>query len=319
MKNYLNIALVLFILILMNSVFVVNEKEQAVITQFGKPVRPTITNSGLKFKMPFIHTVLRFDKRILEWDGAVNEIPTKDNKYILIDTFAKWKISDALEFYKSAKNEVLAQSRLDDIIDGAVRDEIANRSMSEIIKSSDRVMNVFDSGYSDNREGVQEEYVTDGARLEIIEEILKNVHDKLNELNMGIEIVDVQIKRVSYNKQVQNKLFNRMISEQNMIAEKYRAQGQGSKQEILGRQIKEEKEIKSGAYLDAQNIKGAADAKATEIYANAYGDCDSCSDKESRSEFYVYLKTLETYKNTLDPSTLFILSTDNKYLKYLNQ
>ena len=312
MKNkILKILLPILVILMMNSLFIVNEKEQAIITQFGKPVGITIVKAGLKFKIPFIHTVLKFDKRILEWDGAVNEIPTKDNKYILIDTFAKWKISDALEFYKSAKNELMAQSRLDDIIDGAVRDEIANRSMSEIVKSTDRVMNINDSAYSsENRENTNEEYVTDGARLKIIENILKNVDLKLNELNMGIEIVDVQIKRVSYNKQVQNKLFNRMISEQNMIAEKYRAQGQGSKQEILGRQIQKEKEIKSDAYLQAQNIKGKADAEATQIYADSYGQSP---------EFYNYLKTLETYKNTLDSSTLFILSTENKYLKFLDQ
>ena len=312
MKNkILKILIPISVILIMNSLFIVNEKEQAIITQFGKPVGITIVKAGLKFKIPFIHTVLKFDKRILEWDGAVNEIPTKDNKYILIDTFAKWKISDALEFYKSAKNELMAQSRLDDIIDGAVRDEIANRSMSEIVKSTDRVMNINDSAYSsENRENTNEEYVTDGARLKIIENILKNVDLKLNELNMGIEIVDVQIKRVSYNKQVQNKLFNRMISEQNMIAEKYRAQGQGSKQEILGRQIQKEKEIKSDAYLQAQNIKGKADAEATQIYADSYGQSP---------EFYNYLKTLETYKNTLDSSTLFILSTENKYLKFLDQ
>ena len=310
MKKYSSILVLVLLFLLMNSVFVINEKEQAIITQFGKPVGSTIVDAGLKFKMPFIHTVLRFDKRILEWDGSVNEIPTKDNKYILIDTFAKWKISDALEFYKSAKNEFIAQSRLDDIIDGAVRDEIANRSMSEIVKSSDRVMDVDDSGYSDNRDDIQEEFVTNGARLEIIGAILSNVDDKLNELNMGIEIVDVQIKRVSYNKQVQNKLFNRMISEQSMIAEKYRAQGQGSKQEILGRQIQKEKEVKSNAYLTAQNIMGKADAEATEIYALSYGQSP---------EFYNYFKTLETYKNTLDSSTFFILSTDNKYFKFLEQ
>ncbi len=298
----------LFVFLLINSVFIINEKEQAIITQFGKPIGSTIVESGLKFKVPFIHTVLRFDRRILEWDGSVNEIPTKDNKYILIDTFAKWRISDALEFYKSAKNEIMAQSRLDDIIDGAVRDEIANRSMSEIVKSSDRVMDINDSGYSENRDGYEEEYVTDGARLEIIKDILSNVDSKLKELKMGIEIVDVQIKRVSYNKQVQNKLFNRMISEQSMIAEKYRAQGQGSKQEILGRQIQKEKEVKSNAYLSSQNIKGKADAEATEIYAKAYSQSP---------EFYNYLKTLETYKKTLDPTTVFILSTDNKYLKFL--
>ena len=310
-SKILKILIPILFIFVMNSVFIVNEKEQAIITQFGKPVGITIVKSGIKFKIPFIHTVLKFDKRILEWDGAVNEIPTKDNKYILIDTFAKWKISDALEFYKSAKNELMAQSRLDDIIDGAVRDEIANRSMSEIVKSTDRVMNINDSAYStENRDNSNEEYVTDGARLEIIERILINVDSKLNELNMGIEIVDVQIKRVSYNKQVQNKLFNRMISEQNMIAEKYIAQGQGSKQEILGTQIQKEKEVKSDAYLRAQNIKGKADAEATQIYADSYGQSP---------EFYNYLKTLETYKNTLDPSTLFILSTDNKYLKFLDQ
>ena len=308
LKKYYNILILAIIFLLANSFFVINEKEQAIITQFGKPIGSTIIESGLKLKIPFIHTVLRFDRRILEWDGSVNEIPTKDNKYILIDTFAKWKISDALEFYKSAKNEMMAQSRLDDIIDGAVRDEIANRSMSEIVKSSDRVMDVNDSGYSENRDGGEEEYVTDGARLEIISDILSNVDAKLQELNMGIEIVDVQIKRVSYNKQVQNKLFNRMISEQNMIAEKYRAQGQGSKQEILGRQIQKEKEIKSNAYLNSQNIKGKADAEATEIYAKAYSQSP---------EFYNYLKTLETYKKTLDSSTVFILSTNNKYLKFL--
>ena len=308
MKKYYNILILAIIFLLANSFFVINEKEQAIITQFGKPIGSTIVESGLKLKIPFIHTVLRFDRRILEWDGSVNEIPTKDNKYILIDTFAKWRISDALEFYKSAKNEMMAQSRLDDIIDGAVRDEIANRSMSEIVKSSDRVMDVNDSGYSENRDGSEEEYVTDGARLEIISDILSNVDAKLQELNMGIEIVDVQIKRVSYNKQVQNKLFNRMISEQNMIAEKYRAQGQGSKQEILGRQIQKEKEIKSNAYLNSQNIKGKADAEATEIYAKAYSQSP---------EFYNYLKTLETYKRTLDSSTVFILSTNNKYLKFL--
>ena len=308
MKKYYNILILSIIFLLANSFFVINEKEQAIITQFGKPIGSTIIESGLKLKIPFIHTVLRFDRRILEWDGSVNEIPTKDNKYILIDTFAKWKISDALEFYKSAKNEMMAQSRLDDIIDGAVRDEIANRSMSEIVKSSDRVMDVNDSGYSENRDGGEEEYVTDGARLEIISDILSNVDAKLQELNMGIEIVDVQIKRVSYNKQVQNKLFNRMISEQNLIAEKYRAQGQGSKQEILGRQIQKEKEIKSNAYLNSQNIKGKADAEATEIYAKAYSQSP---------EFYNYLKTLETYKKTLDSSTVFILSTNNKYLKFL--
>lgn len=294
----------------MNSFFVVSEKEQAIKIEFGKPVGGPIIDSGLYFKIPLIQTIIKFDKRILEWDGIANEIPTKDNKYILIDTFARWKISNALEFYKSAKNEMLAQSRLDDIIDGAVRDEISNRSMGEIVRSTDRKMEIYISDVKGSDEASDEELAKSGARKDIIKSILNKVGSKLDELNMGIEIVDVQIKRVSYNKQVQTKLFNRMVSEQNMIAEKYRAQGEGKKQEILGKQIQKEKEITSGAYLKSQRIKGTADAKATEIYAKTYS---------KSPELYNYYKTLETYKKTLDPSTYFILSTDNKYLNFLEK
>ena len=309
-KNYLNIIGVAVIIVLMNPFFIVTEKEQAIKIEFGKPVGGPIVKSGLHFKVPLIQTVIKFDKRVLEWDGIANEIPTKDNKYILIDTFARWKISNALEFYKSAKNEMLAQSRLDDIIDGAVRDEISNRSMGEIVRSSDRKMEIYISDVKGSDEASDEELAITGARKDIIQSILNKVSSKLEELNMGIEIVDVQIKRVSYNKQVQTKLFNRMVSEQNMIAEKYRAQGEGKKQEILGKQIQKEKEITSGAYLKSQRIKGTADAKATEIYAKAYG---------KSPELYNYYKTLETYKKTLDPSTYFILSTDNKYLNFLEK
>tara|TARA_B100001996_G_scaffold28194_1_gene21583 strand:+ start:211 stop:1146 length:936 start_codon:yes stop_codon:yes gene_type:complete len=309
-KNYLNIIGVALIIVVMNSFFVVTEKEQAIKIEFGKPVGGPIIDSGLYFKIPLIQTIIKFDKRILEWDGIANEIPTKDNKYILIDTFARWKISNALEFYKSAKNEMLAQSRLDDIIDGAVRDEISNRSMGEIVRSTDRKMEIYISDVKGSDEASDEELAKSGARKDIIKSILDKVGSKLEELNMGIEIVDVQIKRVSYNKQVQTKLFNRMVSEQNMIAEKYRAQGEGKKQEILGKQIQKEKEIVSGAYLKSQTIKGTADAKATEIYAKAYS---------KSPELYNYYKTLETYKKTLDPSTYFILSTDNKYLNFLEK
>jgi len=286
----------------------VNEKEQVIITQFGKPIGNAKMESGLYFKIPLIQTVLKFDKRILEWDGSANEIPTKDNKYIFIDTFARWKISNPLQFYKSAKNEMLAQSRLDDIIDGAVRDEISNRFMSEIIRSSNRKMEVYDTAVENNE--IAGEILKEGAREEIILSILNSVQTKLKDLNIGISVVDVQIKRVSYNRQVQDKLFNRMISEQNMIAEKYRAQGQGRKQEILGKQIQKEKELISKAYLKSQEIIGRADAKAMDIYAKAYS---------KDPEFYNYYKTLETYKETLDPSTLFILSTNNKFLKFIEK
>ena len=313
MKQTIFLIIVVGVVILgFGSIYTINEAEQAVVTQFGKPVGGAVTDAGLHFKTPIIQTVIKFDKRILEWDGSANEIPTLDNKYIFIDAFARWRISDALQFYKSAKNEMLAQSILDDILDGAVRDEIANRTMVEIVRSSDRVMVIQDveSSSVNVNNKVIEDFSAKGARLEIVESILESVSKRLLDLNMGIEILDVQLKRINYTRQVQEQVFNRMISGQNQIAEKYRAQGQGKKQEILGMQVQRKKEIISGAYLESQKIKGEADANATRIYADAYG---------KSPEFYNFIKTLETYSNTLDSSTQFILSTDNHYLKYLGK
>ena len=313
MKQTIFLIIVVGVVILgFGSIYTINETEQAVVTQFGKPVGGAITDAGVHFKTPIIQTVIKFDKRILEWDGSANEIPTLDNKYIFIDAFARWRISDALQFYKSAKNEMLAQSILDDILDGAVRDEIANRTMVEIVRSSDRVMVIQDveSSSVNVNNKIIEDSSAKGARLEIVESILKSVSKRLLDLKMGIEILDVQLKRINYTRQVQEQVFNRMISGQNQIAEKYRAQGQGKKQEILGMQVQRKKEIISGAYLESQKIKGEADANATRIYADAYG---------KSPEFYNFIKTLETYSNTLDSSTQFILSTDNHYLKYLGK
>ena len=313
MKQTIFLIIVVGVVILgFGSIYTINEAEQAVVTQFGKPVGGAITDAGIHFKTPIIQTVIKFDKRILEWDGSANEIPTLDNKYIFIDAFARWRISDALQFYKSAKNEMLAQSRLDDILDGAVRDEIANRTMVEIVRSSNRAMIIQDveSSSVNVNNKVLEDYSAKGARLDIVESILESVSKRLLDLNMGIEILDVQLKRINYTSQVQEQVFNRMISGQNQIAEKYRAQGQGKKQEILGMQVQRKKEIISGAYLESQKIKGEADANATRIYADSYS---------KSPEFYNFIKTLETYSNTLDSSTQFILSTDNHYLKYLGK
>ena len=311
MKQTIFLIIVVGVVILgFGSIYTINETEQAVVTQFGKPVGGAITDAGVHFKTPIIQTVIKFDKRILEWDGSANEIPTLDNKYIFIDAFARWRISDALQFYKSAKNEMLAQSRLDDILDGAVRDEIANRTMVEIVRSSNRAMIIQDvelSSVNVNKKVIDDQSSI-GARLEIVASILESVSKRLLDLNMGIEILDVQLKRINYTRQVQEQVFKRMISGQNQIAEKYRAQGQGKKQEILGMQVQRKKEIISGAYLESQKIKGEADANATRIYADAYG---------KSPEFYNFIKTLDTYANTLDSSTQFILSTDNHYLKYL--
>ena len=305
-------SMILYIILLaiaivgFSSIFTLDETKQAIVIQFGKPVSKTITNAGIHFKVPIIQNVIKFDKRILEWDGSANEIPTKDDKYIFIDAFARWRISDALQFYKSTKNEMLAQSRLDDILDGIVRDEISNRMMTEIIRSTERKMEMSHEEMADKDE------ITDlpGARIEIIASILGAVSRKLNDLKLGIEVLDVQLKRINYNREVQEKVFYRMISRQEQIAEKYRAQGQGKKQEILGKQVHKQKEIISTAYLKSQKIRGEADAKSTKIYADAY---------QKSPEFYNFVKTLETYKHTIDSTTKFILSTDNPYLKYIGQ
>ncbi len=313
MKQSIFLIIVIGVVIIgFGSIYTINEAEQAVVTQFGKPVGGAVMDAGIHFKTPIIQTVIKFDKRILEWDGSANEIPTLDNKYIFIDAFARWRISDALQFYKSAKNEMLAQSILDDILDGAVRDEIANRTMVEIVRSSERVMVIQDveSSSVNVNNKVIEDLSAKGARLEIVESVLESVSKRLIDLKMGIEILDVQLKRINYNSQVQEQVFKRMISGQNQIAEKYRAQGQGKKQEILGMQVQRKKEIISNAYLESQKIKGEADANATRIYADAYG---------KSPEFYNFIKTLDTYSNTLDSSTQFILSTDNHYLKYLGK
>jgi len=313
MKQSIFLIIVIGVVIIgFGSIYTINEAEQAVVTQFGKPVGGAVMDAGIHFKTPIIQTVIKFDKRILEWDGSANEIPTLDNKYIFIDAFARWRISDALQFYKSAKNEMLAQSILDDILDGAVRDEIANRTMVEIVRSSERVMVIQDveSSSVNVNNKVIEDFSAKGARLEIVESVLESVSKRLIDLKMGIEILDVQLKRINYNSQVQEQVFKRMISGQNQIAEKYRAQGQGKKQEILGMQVQRKKEIISNAYLESQKIKGEADANATRIYADAYG---------KSPEFYNFIKTLDTYANTLDSSTQFILSTDNHYLKYLGK
>ena len=309
MKKFFPSFLALFVVVIFNSIFITNEAQQAIVTQFGKPVGDPIVDAGLKFKIPFIQKVIMFDKRILEWDGAANEIPTKDDKYIFIDTFARWRISDPLTFFKAAKNERNAQSRLDDVIDGIVRDEISNRNMEEIIRSSSRSMETYED---------EPTLVNTGARSEIIQNILNNVTLKLADLKMGIEVLDVQLKRIDYNKQVQSKLFNRMISEQNMIAEEYRGQGQGRKQTRLGEQIRDEKQILSEAYMKSQKIRGDADAYAIKRYSEAYEQRDSKGKiNKDAVEFYEFLKTLDAYENVFDSSSRIILSTDSDFFKYL--
>ncbi|MCG2713178.1 MAG: protease modulator HflC [Candidatus Omnitrophica bacterium] len=288
--------------------YTVNETQQVVVTQFGQPIGQPITKSGLKFKIPFIQQVNYFEKRILEWDGEPNQIPTKDKKYILVDTTARWKIKDALRFLQSVGNETGGQARLDDILDSATRDAVTNQNLVEAVRNSNRIIEEKTTPEEDSMGGVEElEKIEQGRELltrAILEEASKIVPQ------YGIELIDIRIKRINYVSDVQEKVFERMISERKRAAEQYRSEGQGKKAEIEGKRAKELNQIESDAYRVAEELKGKADAEATNIYAQAYN---------KSPEFYAFLKTLETYKNTIDKSTTLILTTDSEYLQYLQQ
>ena len=287
------------------ALFIVDETKQAVITQFGKPVGKPVSSSGLHFKSPFIQQAHYFEKRILNWDGDPNQIPTRDKKYIWVDTTARWKIIDALKFLQSVGNEMGAQSRLDDIINSATRDAVTNHLLVDAVRNSNRIL--------ENKELGEDAIFADEAleRIEVgRQQLTRAILEKAKVLapQYGIEIVDVRIKRVNYVEDVRNKVYDRMIAERKRAAEKYRSEGQGKSAEISGQVGKELKLITSEAYRQAQGLIGKADAEAISIYAQAYNQ---------DPDFYSFLKTLETYQKTIDEKSTIILTTDSDYYKYL--
>ncbi|MHC4353342.1 MAG: protease modulator HflC [Planctomycetota bacterium] len=294
--------LVLFIV--PSTVYTVNETEQVIITFYGNPVGDAITTPGLHFKVPFFYTVNRFDKRWLAWDGDANQITTRDKKFIWVDTYARWRIEDPLKFFQSVQNERGAQSRLDDIIDGATRNSVANMDLIEIVRSSNREFEITEELEEFAREEAQQGIT--GGRDELIRSILENSSQVTP--NFGIELVDVQFKRINYVEEVQTKVYERMISERQRIAERSRSEGQGRSAEIRGQKEKELKAIESEAYKQAEEIRGDADAEATAIYAGAYN---------RDPDFYQFMKTLETYRKSLNQDVTLILSSDSEFLKYL--
>lgn len=289
--------------------FTLGEGKQAVITQFGRPVGGPIMQAGFHFKLPLIQKVYVFEKRVLEWDGDPNQIPTKDKKYIWVDTTARWRITDPLKFLQTVASEVGAQSRLDDIIDAVVRDHVSKNLLIELVRSSTWQPPVL--------EGLEEELLGEEALLEQEvhlgrEEITRAILKDASKLvpQYGIELVDVRIKRINYVESVQEKVYTRMISERKRIAAQYRSEGEGRKAEILGQMERELKRIRSEAYRKAQEIQGRADAQATRIYGDAYG---------RDPEFYSFFKTLETYKDASNSNAYLILTTDSDYYKYLKK
>jgi membrane protease subunit HflC len=289
--------------VLQSAMFTVAEHEQVLVTQFGRIVGSEQA-PGLHWKTPFVQDVHTFDRRWLPWEGAANQIPTRDKKYIWVEVFARWRIADAVKFYKRLRDEQSAQSRLDDIIDGEVRNVVASHDLIDIVRSSPRV---FERGDEiDNNEEEKDAFLPKLGREQIAQLVLNKSAQVMPDY--GIELADIKIMRVNYVDSVQQKVFQRMISERLRIAQRYRSEGKGRSAEVEGRVERELLRIRSESYRKAEEIRGKADATAAAIYAEAYN---------RDPELYGFLKSLETYRDVIDEETEIILSTDAPMLKYL--
>ncbi len=296
---------ILLLIVAPSFMYVVDEPTQVIITQFGRPIGGVVNTPGLKFKLPVMHTVNRFDKRWLAWDGDRNQVPTRDKKYIEIDSFARWRIADPLKYFQVAKNERRAQTLLDDVIDGKTRDVIASYDLLEVVRSTNRPFEISD----DLKEiAVTEMPKITAGRTGIETEVLQLAADKATEY--GIALVDVRFKRLDYIESVRQKVYSRMISERQRIAERYRSEGAGHSAEIRGQMERELRKIRSEAYKIAQTLEGEADAKATTIYAKAYN---------RDPEFYTFMKTMETWENSLRSDSKLLLTTESEFLKFMKK
>jgi membrane protease subunit HflC len=308
MRNTIIIILIIVVAVFMfSSLYVVDEREQIVVTMFGKAIGKPIVEPGLKWKLPFVHHVNKFPKNLLEWDGDKGQVPTKDKTFIWVDIFARWRIKEPLLLFEKLHDESGAHRKLDDIIDAAVRNLITSHSLIEAVRNTDREMELEitdQEGFLDSSTTVIE-----FGRSKMCEAILAQSRPKLEDF--GIELVDVGFKRINYVEDVLRKVYERMIAERKQIAEKHRSEGRGESSKINGEKEKELERIKSDAYKKAQVIRGKADAKATRIYAAAYN---------KDPEFYSFLKTLDLYKKSFDSTNTVIMSTkNNDFLKYMKR
>jgi len=303
-RPFILAAALLTLFVLSSAIYTVDETEQAILVQFGRPVGGLVKAPGLHVKMPFVQVVHTFDKRWLEYDGDATEIPTRDKKYIWVDTYARWRIADPLRFYQAVRDERGAQSRLDDIVDGETRNAVASFDLIEVVRSSNRPFQT-----TEELEGIgaaEAMAKISVGRAKIAQIILEKAAKITPEF--GIELVDVRFKRINYVETVQQKVFERMSSERKRIAERSRSEGQGRAAEIRGQKERDVLAASSAGYRSAQELKGAADGKATAIYARAYN---------KEPEFYQFWKTMETLDASLDDKTWLILTTDSEMLKYL--
>ena len=305
MKALPLVVLLLLVVGFAMSAFVVNEWEQVIIVRFGQPVRDPITSPGLKLKLPLIEQVRRFERRFLEWSGDPEQLPTKDKVFILVDTYARWRITDPLLFLQRLRDENRAQTRLDDIIDGETRNTVARHDLIEVIRSTNRVAEQDDSQVGGENLLAPIEVGRDAIRREILAAVQESVGD------LGIEVLDVQFRRINYSETVRPDVFRRMISERQRISDRFRSEGQGESARILGEMDRDLKRIESEAYRTAQEIRGRADAEATDIFARAYNQsADSL-------RFYEFLKTMDTFRATVDKDTSLLLSTGGDFFRYL--
>lgn len=305
-RQVAGIGLLIAVLVVgLTSTYTVGEAEQVILTQFGDPVGDPVVAPGLHFKVPFIQQANYFDKRFLEWDGSPNQVPTKDKRFIWVDTYARWRIVDPLRFFQRLRDERGAQSRLDDILDGETRNAVARYDLIELVRNSNR-----------NREDIPIEAEEEEVILNVIEkgrdqvsrEVLERAAERTADL--GIELLDLRIKRINYVEEVQQDVFARMIAERQRIAELYRSEGQGEAARIEGERERDLQRIQSEAFRSAEELRGNADAEATGIYAGAYN---------RDADFYAFIRSLEAYEKVIDGETMLILDTGSEFLKFLER
>lgn len=302
----LGVVLLLLVMAFAGALYIVDETEQVVITRFGRPVGDPITDAGLHFKLPMVHTANRFSKQFLEWDGASNQLPTRDKRFVHVDSYARWRITDPLLFFQRLTDERGAQSRLDDILDGETRNTIANHNLIEVVRTSNRQFVAADSLGLDDV--VDEQLQITAGRDALAAEVLAAAQGRTSDL--GIEILDFRFKRINYVEEVRREVYSRMISERQRIAAQFRSEGAGEAARIRGEKERELRVIASEAYRDSEEIKGVADATAADTYAAAYN---------RDADFYRFVKTLEAYRETLGDGTTMLLGTDSEFLRYLKR
>ncbi|TDJ68329.1 MAG: protease modulator HflC [Proteobacteria bacterium] len=295
----------------MSSLYTVSEVEQIIITQFGKPIGDPVTSAGLKVKIPFIQEVNVIDKRVLEWDGSPADMPTKDKLYITVDLFARWRITDPLQYFLRLRDERSAQSRLDDILGSETRNAVAKHELIEIIRTTKDRVPLRDTLLTDAER--EQDMGSLGAiqkgRKLVEQEIFAAAAEKVRVF--GIELLDIRFKRINYNESVRPKIYDRMISERRRIAERFLSEGKGEAARIRGNRVRDLNKIQSEAYRQVEEIRGVADATATEIYARAYNQSPEAV------EFYEFTRTMQAYKSIISENTTLVLSTDSDLFKFL--